>query len=687
MVWFGIVGYGLAALAYCATALILLAGRPGFAGRPGRERAALLLIAAVGASGVWAGITAVLIARDGLSLEGIAALDAAHLFLWTIAVLSWLPASRNNRALMAMSALAGISAVVVAWLGSPADATAYAALVVVALIGLLAVEQVFRNADIDQRKGLRLLCLACGGIMVLDLFLYSQAALLGAPVVVFWAGRGFASVALLPLIILATKRQSGWERALFVSRQVVFYTATLLGVGSYLLLLGVVGYVVRAAGMQWTYTTEVLFLLVAVAVLLSVLFGSGIRMRARAFLVKHFYRNKYDYRREWLRLTQSLSDSGDLQLLASSGLEALVQIVGARHGHLWIARDGGPYEWMASTGEDEPARLKYEADHPIVRFLAARSWVIDSEEYADAPDRYENAFGDPGDALLRKDSIIVPLDCQGTLQGFVELDKRSDVGALNFEDHDILKTAGKQVAIALAQALALEKLAETRQFEAMNKLSTFLMHDLKNIIAQQQLVVSNAARFRQRPEFFDDAIATIRSGVDRMRRVLEQLQGGRPKAGAGRTNVSKVLMEVRSHCADRAPIPDVECLDANVCVQIDRDKLASVLTHLVRNAQDATPEDGSVKITIAKADRDVLCSVVDTGCGMDQAFVRDRLFRPFDSTKGERGMGIGVYQVRDIVRAAGGDVEVTSTPSVGTTFRLRLPCAESPAESQREALG
>jgi signal transduction histidine kinase len=146
-------------------------------------------------------------------------------------------------------------------------------------------------------------------------------------------------------------------------------------------------------------------------------------------------------------------------------------------------------------------------------------------------------------------------------------------------------------------------------------------------------------------------------------------------------------MEVRSHCADRAPIPDVECPDMNVCVRIDREKLTSVLTHLVRNAQDATPEDGSLKISVAKAGRDLVCTIVDTGCGMDQAFIRDRLFRPFDSTKGARGMGIGAYQVRDIVRAAGGDVEVTSTPSVGTAFRLRLPLAESAIEPQREAIG
>jgi putative PEP-CTERM system histidine kinase len=287
------------------------------------------------------------------------------------------------------------------------------------------------------------------------------------------------------------------------------------------------------------------------------------------------------------------------------------------------------------------------------------------------------AFGDPAATLLPPRSIIVPLDCHGYLQGFVALEKRDEASALNFEDHDILKTAGKQVAIALAQAQTLEKLAETRQFEAMNKMSTFLMHDLKNIIAQQQLVVSNAARFKGRPEFFDDAIATVRSGVERMRHVLEQLTGPRVSGVIGRTNVTTVLMEVRSQCADRAPIPSVIRGAETLWVYMERAKLVSVLTHLVRNSQDATSDDGTIRVEVTVIGREVVLTVTDTGCGMSQEFIRDRLFRPFDSTKGAQGMGIGAYQVRDIVRGAGGEVDVTSTPNVGTTFKVRLPLAES----------
>jgi putative PEP-CTERM system histidine kinase len=679
---FGVASYGVAALAYGVVAIIVLVSQPS-------NRRASLSASALAGSGVWATALTVLIARGGaVSPVAVVALDAAHLFLWTVCVLSWL-ASRRTRVLWTPSLAAGAWAVVFSlpvFSDSEWQSSVYAALTAMGLVALLVVEQVYRNAQKEQRTSLGLLCGAVGAIAIIDVFVFSQAFLLGAPAPFFWQVRGILNAALLPLLVLGIRRQAEWHRRLFLSRHVVFYTASLLGVGSYLLMMGLVAYVIRAEQGEWSVWLELAFLVVAVGVLVFVLFSTGIRARFRAFLVKHFYRSKYDYRLEWLRLTQSLGESGNLQVLAHRGLEAMARTVGSPRGDLWLAHNPGRYEWAASFGGDAPEQRLYEQQHPMVMFMASRLWVIDSEEYFTAPDRYDTAFGSPEDGILPDDAIVVPLDCQGALLGFVSLKKPPSAGRLNFEDHDILKTAGKQIAVVLAQSQALEQLAETRQFEAMNKMSTFLMHDLKNIIAQQQLVVSNAARFRQRPEFFDDAIATVRAGVERMRHVLEQLKGATLSPGGGRTDVSKVLIEVRSHCADRQPVPSIQRSDQSLVVNMDCARLTSVLTHFVRNAQDATPADGVIRLETIKTGTDVWCEVSDTGCGMDPVFLRDRLFRPFDSTKGDQGMGIGAYQVREMVRAAGGDVEVTSTPNAGTVFRLRLPLASDSVRAvEREA--
>jgi signal transduction histidine kinase len=159
-----------------------------------------------------------------------------------------------------------------------------------------------------------------------------------------------------------------------------------------------------------------------------------------------------------------------------------------------------------------------------------------------------------------------------------------------------------------------------------------------------------------------------------MKKVLDQLRSAaQSPVSHNRVDVSKVLMEVRSHCADREPVPHLESIPGAVIVDMDREKLASVLTHIIRNAQDATPAEGRIEVALEAAAGGLVITVSDTGQGMDSAFVRDRLFRPFDSTKGAKGMGIGAYQVRETVRATGGDVEVESTPGSGTRFRVRLP--------------
>lgn len=667
--WFSIASYVVATAAYGAAAVLLLVNRP-------KGRRAFALTGAVMASLAWAlALTALLIVGEP-SFAAVTAVDALRVLVWVACALTWIEGFAPGR-LLRNAAVAAAGWVILVSLPAARELglawTAVPTILGMTVIGLLITEQVLRNARGEQRRQLKLLCLATGGVFVIDLFVYAEATLFGGFFSYIWPIRGFSSAMLVPPIMLAIKRQPEWEREVFVSRQVTFYTASLLAVGGYLLAMGFVTYTLRDLGYEWSFHLTVLFLVAAGSLLIFIFFSTTLRRRFRAFLIKHFYRNKYDYRLEWLRLTQNLGRSGDFGVLAGNGLASMAEIAGSSEGHLWLLRDGR-YELMAAMPSGAPADPHYEPSHPIPAFLAKRLWVVDSAEYAASPDRYQNAFGDPADAVLPRDSVVVPLDCQGELHGFVVLRNAAGVGALNFEDHDILKTAGKQVAVALAQAAALEKLAETRQFEAMNKMATFLMHDLKNIIAQQQLVVSNAARFKQRPEFVDDAISTVKAGVERMRYVLEQLERSRTSpVSHGRSDLSKVVIEVRSRCCDRAPIPELDCKATGLWVPIEREKLTNLLSHLVRNAQDATSAEGSIRIDAFANEHEVRCVVSDTGCGMDPLFVRDRLFRPFDSTKGASGMGIGAYQVREIVRAAGGEVEVKSQPDVGTTFTLRFP--------------
>lgn len=666
-----VASYGVTALLYGALAGWILLGRRG-------RSIGVMITTAIAATSLWAAGIAMLALTGEPPTAAFITLDALHLLVWTGCVLSWLDAPRTKRWLFGASIVLATWAVAAAAIEHSPILVAgpFPALIAAAFVGLLAVEQVSRNAHAEQRKHQRVFWLAAGIAFAADIVVYSQAMLFDALIAWAWDARGVAN-ALLLLPIASALSSQGSQRRLFVSRQVVFYTASVVGVGGYVVVMGLAAYVLRSSGDEWGVFLQLLFLVAAAAVLVIVLFSSSIRARLRVFLVKHFYRYKYDYREEWLRLTTTLGRVDELPVACASALAGLARIIGSQRGGLWLERDSQRYEWIVGLENERPPVVSYDTEHPMIAFLESFKWVIDSDEYAAEPDRYGTSFGDPRDGLLPPRSIIVPLDCLGRLLGFAVLAKPPEWWRLNFEDHDILKTAGRQVAVVLAQSLSHERLAETRQFEAMSRLAAFLMHDLKNIVAQQELVVANAQRFRHRPEFIDDAFVTIRAGVERMKKLLEQLNAPGNERSTGRVDVSKVAIEVRSECADRSPIPEVDVRAQPVWVNVDRDRLVNAITHLVRNAQDATPPDGTIRLEVTRERSDVVITVADTGCGMDASFVRDRLFRPFDSTKGAKGMGVGAYQVRHLVRLAGGDVDVTSEPQGGTVFRLRIPALEA----------
>jgi putative PEP-CTERM system histidine kinase len=287
-------------------------------------------------------------------------------------------------------------------------------------------------------------------------------------------------------------------------------------------------------------------------------------------------------------------------------------------------------------------------------------------------------------ASFGRRALAVPLVVGGEMLGLAVLRDPRPGLALDYEDIDLLRIAGGQAMTALAQDEAHRQLTESRQFEAYNRLTAFLMHDLKNLIAQQSLVVRNAGRFRSDPAFIDDAIDTIDNSVQRMQRLLEQLRQGSERERRESVSLARLLESVVASHADGAPAPVLRVAAPAVKVDADPDRLGMIVGHVIRNAQDATPADGSITVTLDEADGFARVVVADTGTGMDVGFVAERLFRPFDSTKGAKGMGIGAYQVRQFAEEAGGGATVQSAPGKGTRFEIRLPLAavtRPPAEA------
>ena len=543
----------------------------------------------------------------------------------------------------------------------------------VMIISLL--EQIHRNLPSDSTSNLRYVCVALLVVSAYDIFFLLRAISAGALEPDPWAARGFVNtLAVVPLAL--SGRRSEFDPIADIPRQVVYYTFSLLTIGVGILLWLIADNYVDGYGGTWGNVAAIVLGAAAFCAMAVILVSATIRARVRVFLTKVFFKYKYDYRKEWLRFISTLSESG-LEDVPATAIRAVGQIVNSPGGIVWVRQqDGDAFLPIGSWRCEIPTMSPIRSDSELVRFLVDRQWVIDLEEKQRYPARYDGL--DLDSCFQGSDDwwLIVPLYLGKKLFGFVWLKKARIVRSLNFEDHDLLRTVGRHVGMHINQAESDKRLAESSQFGTYNRLTAFVMHDLNNLIAQQSLVVTNAERFRDNPKFVDDAIDTIAHSVSRMKRLMEQLTRGFKTPAKRRTDLREALTDAVQRCGSLRPEPMLLVSDGSIHVLADAERLTTVFEHLIRNAQDATADNGRIEISVTTADEMVVVSISDTGEGMSSEFMRSRLFRPFDSTKGSHAMGIGAYQAREYARLLSGQLEVKSEEGQGTTFILQLPVAK-----------
>jgi putative PEP-CTERM system histidine kinase len=268
----------------------------------------------------------------------------------------------------------------------------------------------------------------------------------------------------------------------------------------------------------------------------------------------------------------------------------------------------------------------------------------------------------------------------GKLFGFVLLQKSRSQVKLNWEVIDLLEIAGSQAASYLAQQDSANALMVARQFESFNRMSTFVVHDLKNLVSQLSLMVANAEKHHDNPEFQRDMLETVTHSVHKMKLMLQKLGRSANAERPAPLRIDEVVRQAVALKSGFEPQPVLEVRAPGLEVLADRERLERVLGHLVQNAIEATPRDGSVTIVVARRGEQALVTISDTGAGMSEEFIRERLFKPFESTK-VAGMGIGAFESREYINELGGQLEVASRQPLGTTFNVILPLHRSTAQA------
>ena len=547
--------------------------------------------------------------------------------------------------------------------------------ILMAISGLALLEQVWRNGRVSQRRDLRYLVLGIASLFLVDLLLYSDAVLGGHISALFWDIRGYIVVMTAVLVCRAITLRDRKAPGVFVSRRVVFHAATVIFAGIYLTVVALAAQLVRYFDQELGEAAQVVLFFGGAIIFVLLILSDRHRNRLRVLVAKHFFEAKYDYREEWRRLINTLTSTNLDLPLAKRSIRALLNIVDANSGVLWqMNEEGGDYAAVSSWNEAVP-ESSLGADTALIAFMQRTLWVIDLDELRDGSGHYDELGVDDVPDDLDGLRILVPLVHNDRVCGIIGMSPPANESRLIFEDHDLLKMAGRQIASFLEQERATARLAETMQFEAFSRLTAYLMHDLKNTMAQQTLIVENAEKHKRNPEFVDDVIDTVRNSSERIRNVVNQLQ--QPSRGGRRDkiDVGKVVLIATSGSAERSPVPVATVCDERARVVGDEQRLLMAVTHAISNAQDATPADGRIEVAMSIDGAECVISILDSGAGMDAEFIRDRLFRAFDSTKGAQGMGIGAHQIRETIREMGGRVSVQSKPEEGTTVFLRIPLA------------
>ncbi|AAZ27644.1 XrtA/PEP-CTERM system histidine kinase PrsK [Colwellia psychrerythraea] len=672
----GTSGYFLAACAYAVFILLLLAARNKTLAGGLMLLAALLVFSS--------SLSAALQPKQGFSLLIVMAIETFKVAVWSLLIICTQANITSVKALIShpkvkqyLKIFSGLS--VLCWgaaLFMP-DSVKYlfSLFLLLNLWLLVLLEQLYRNADVKVKWAIWSLIIALGMATVFDFVLFAQAAMVNQLDFSYWYARGFIAAIGMPLILVSTRRIKDWSVDVFVSREVVFYSSMLLISGLYLLLLAIAGYVINYFGGAWGDVISIAFIILGGSVLAALLIAERLRREVKVFITKHFFANKYDYRVEWLKSIEQL-EIGENDDCYHTATHIMCSSLNIHQGALIKKVTKNHYQAIYQQNfELEQSDLHFLI--AVDQFCQQNGWIIDVRELAMVEDSYPGLVLDARACEQKNIDMIIPIFMNKVVYGFFLLALPEEQGELNWEDRDLLFSLSKQLSNYLSLNEANESLAESKQFDAFNRMSAFLVHDLKNIQAQLALVNSNAKRHRDNPAFIDDVFETIESATGRLDKVLTQLRNKQVVESTKKTIDVQALIETVIEQRN-VQLPHISAqLAIDNMISIDEETFSSVLNHLLQNAQEATNESGWVKISAERICNNLHISIVDNGCGMSVYFIRNRLFKPFDTTKGNAGMGIGVYEAKQFVESIGGTMQVASFENEGSIFTLVIPCSSN----------
>lgn len=542
---------------------------------------------------------------------------------------------------------------------------------------LVLVHNLYAGAMAQQRAAVRWTCAALALQWGYDLNYFTIAYLARSTPPELAALRGLAG--LMAVALLATGAFRGQSTSRFSpSRVVAFQSLSLVVIGAYMMVMVGAAQSLTWLGGDISQLVQLGFAFASTVLVLALMPSGRLRGWVNVMLAKHFFQHRYDYRGEWQRFTRTIGRGGTSALpLHARVVQAVADITDSAQGLLLIPAESGELvlaaRWQWPT-VDVPAEAMTAAASV---FFERSGFIIDLDQLRCGTNHKGETAAVPTWLLAQESAwALVPLVHFDRLVGLVVLGRPPLARTLDWEDFDLLRVVGQQLASYLAEHNGQVALLEASRFDEFNRRIAFVMHDIKNLTSQISLLSRNAERHADNPAFRADMLVTLRNAADKLNTLLARLSryGGSVVERLDDVDAGEVIAQIASRYSG-GDGPQVYVTDRQAChVLAQRETLEQVLLHLVQNGIDASPQGMAVFVQ-ARVDGLYGCiEVIDTGCGMSAEFVRNRLFKPFVSTK-PGGFGIGAFEARELVRAMGGRIDVESREGLGSRFAVRLPLA------------
>jgi putative PEP-CTERM system histidine kinase len=552
----------------------------------------------------------------------------------------------------------------------------YLGIMVCCIISLVNIEAAFRASSGTGRWKMKFE--AAGIIAILAvLILYYSYGLLYRSINMSMIPVKSGVMIMAALLIAYSRIFRGNDERVVVSRHVLYRSLSMLLVGLYLVALWMLGEGMRYLEVSFGENLMMLAAFIGGIAIFLVLFSGQMRRKAKVYISKHFYAHKYDYRSEWLKFTERLSSCrtiADVQYVVVSTFKETFGLEGV--SLYLLDRDERKYVLAYRYAmADDVSELKASRD--LISYLKDRGRVFNPLDGEYEPTAEESFFVRQSGARF-----IVPLICNGEVEGLMVFGKQLVREDFIYEDFDLMKNIAKQAALSIVNISLYEELAEAREMSAVARISSFVIHDLKNLASSLSVLLDNAEDYIGVPEFQNDMLETIRNTSKQMKDLIQKLRAIPEKQVLKKEVVDlDALVGGTVSSLERAG-SGVELLykGASSVSMADAEEIRNVVLNLLLNAIDAANGNGLIKVETGCNGDKVYIRVEDRGCGMSQEFMRDNMFRPFRTTK-KKGLGIGLYQCKQIVEAHGGRIGVSSKVGEGAVFTVQLPAAVSPART------